>query len=106
MGDGGSYPVLPASGHMRCLFSSDQTQQQGMTVRNGARRCGSAGHLRATGDTVEPVTLTEVPYAELLEIVMPEFIARMAREERQFSSHWEEIRPGRVIEYDEVDAGK
>jgi len=82
---------------MLCLFPSDQTQQQGMTVRNGARRCGSAGRLRATGDTVEPVTLTEVPHAELLEIVVPEFITtRMAREERQFSNHWEEIRPGRV----------
>lgn len=88
-GDGGSYPAPPASGHMRCLFSSDQAQQ-GMTVRSGPfKGCGGA--------TVEPVTLTEAPHAELLEIVVPEFITtRMAREERQFSSHWEEIRPGRV----------
>ncbi len=68
------------------LFSIEQ-----MLGHDGTQRLGAADQwavLRVTGDTVEPVTLTEVPRAELLEVVVPEFITtRMAREERQFSNH-------------------
>ncbi len=51
--------------------------------------------------------MTEVPHAELLEIVVPEFIAtKMAREEHNFPIIGRKLGRAEFIEYDEVGAGK